>query len=67
LKILIALIISLIELRWCLSQEIGKINKQIFYNFKDAYWNKNKWEDWSRNPLKQEAIKYYSFQEFLKN
>ncbi|WP_109098719.1 grasp-with-spasm system SPASM domain peptide maturase [Aquimarina sp. AU58] len=28
---------------------------------------KNKWEDWSLNPLKQKAIKYYSFQEFLKN
>ncbi|MBG6133455.1 ATP-GRASP peptide maturase of grasp-with-spasm system [Aquimarina sp. EL_43] len=29
--------ISLIELRWCLSQEIGKINTQIFYNFKNSY------------------------------
>ncbi|WP_405209017.1 grasp-with-spasm system SPASM domain peptide maturase [Aquimarina sp. LLG6339-5] len=26
----------------------------------------NKWEEWSTNPLKQEAIKYYGFQEFLK-
>ncbi|WP_405209016.1 grasp-with-spasm system ATP-grasp peptide maturase [Aquimarina sp. LLG6339-5] len=29
--------VNLVELRWCLSQEIGKINKQIFNNFKDAY------------------------------
>ena len=27
----------------------------------------NKWEDWSANPLKQKAIKFYSFQGFLKN
>ncbi len=27
----------------------------------------NIWEDWSANPLKQNAIKYYSFEEFLRN
>ncbi len=27
----------------------------------------NKWEEWSTNPLKQKAIKFYSFEEFLKN
>ncbi|WP_281989767.1 grasp-with-spasm system SPASM domain peptide maturase [Aquimarina aggregata] len=27
----------------------------------------NQWQDWSKNPLKQEAIKYYSFHEFVKS
>ncbi len=27
----------------------------------------NQWKEWSTNPLKREAIKFYSFQEFLKN
>ncbi len=26
----------------------------------------NEWQEWSTNPLKQKAIKYYGFQEFLK-